>query len=776
MDEPKLFREAVDLLLDKVGENPHITHHLVDYVQYSVEEEKRANVVNKLLDLRLLITSEEARDALGSLKSADERVFEDLKKSLYAHVQEYVKELREIGQEAVDFMAKRGIDHQDLLGGSVGLYKYFGQLAEFIDGNKKVTCHKSYHPNTSESLAKKGLSENRKALVESCEGQLRRYFQRAEASLEKYPNYQLAKELLKQMDFLAVIKDLSSARDELIAEQNILPISAFNRIISESLRNEPVAFIYEKFGNRYHHVLIDEFQDTSEMQWKNLLPFIVNSLSFGNLNMVVGDAKQSIYRWRGGKAEQLIRLPELDPDDHSISQDARATIAQNGLIRALDTNYRSLRNIVEFNNSFVEAMTPLWTAENSLFRQEYTGTSATQHYPDGKKGGYVEIRHFNEEIQKEATIRQTMAFIEEALNDGYEYGDIAILIRKRTKEAVALIELLHDSGIPVSTADSFGLDQDEMVVMLAELIRLSAEPDSETAKVKIMRALCHLHDIPYAPHAYWSIQDKKGKVLLDDFLAAHFPDYKREHRDSGSALKIAEWAMAKLIPADLRQSTFLNSFLNHLITEGGRSESPGAFIERWDAMKDKPDATHTSEGNKIRLMTIHKAKGLQFPVVIAFDLNWKRDNHKTIKWVSSKIELPFSHIPLKHVSRMEELGYGEELVDYKREVDFDNLNLIYVAITRPSERLYASVSTGRSNGTGKPVGEVLTKLSEKWEKEAPFPFHHTTISEGDEDGTCEVYQVGLKEPPGPKQKAKAEKGLFKALPPAFMPVEERFTI
>jgi len=778
LEEAKLFAEAVELLLDDVGKNEYITKHLVNYLNRSIEDDERANIPEKLRALRPLVAFEDARQGVDSLRETDPSAFENIRKHLKQKMESFERKIRSLGQQALFVMGEAGVDDEDLIEKSRGIFKYFNDLAAFSDG--RITITEKRAKKLEGSWANTGASKDRKALVAGVEGELRELFYRAEKLQEsEYPDYALAKDLISRIDLLAVIKDLHEDLRDLIDERNILPISDFNRIISDSIRDEPVAYIYEKFGARYRNILIDEFQDTSELQWKNLTPFVAESLSAGNLSMVVGDAKQSIYRWRGGKAEQLIRLPELDPDDQGIAMETRNSFLENAEIRPLDTNFRSLGNIVKFNNALVASITPLMTEEGTLFRKEYTGVSATQKYPEGREGGYVEISRISGEKAKEYLVENTLRCIDEALSDGYEYGDIAVLIRKRGQEVFDLVDALHKRNIPISTKDSFGLDKDMIVDMLIAFLRLNVSPDSEAAKVKIMRALCFLHDLPYQPYEFLKAK-KPLSLMLEEFLNLHFPSFRLDGKKTLGAWEFTNWIISELVPEAERGNLFVESFLNCILEQGGRSLSSLAFLEWWDELKEnKPEAKTEGKGNQVEIMTIHKAKGLEFPVVIIPDLSWRFDNYTNERWVAigDRLNLPFSMVPLKLTEKaLEPKGLLNLYEEYDREVHFDNLNLLYVALTRPSERLYAAYTMVRKNYTGGPIAAALEILKSRWDQDAPFDFSYREKALENEEVERQIMTIGQKTSPEKGSEGGLQTQALSTTPPMTVSFDKRFRV
>lgn len=779
LEEARLFTEAVDLLMDQVGKNDHVTRHLVDYLRYSIEEDDKANIPAKLQELRSLITSEESIQGVFSVNQVDPEIFGLVREKLFKFTKDYEESLKSIGKKGMELLETHGISVQDLHGKGRGIFKFFEKLKDYRGGRHSVSGN--LRPKEGNSWAHGQASKEKKRVVEGIDDELSGLFIKGEALQEQdFSKYDLAKDLISRIDLLAVIQDLNTELHDLIKERNILPISDFNRLISESLRNEPVAYIYEKFGSRYNHLLIDEFQDTSELQWKNLTPFIAENLSSGNLNMVVGDAKQSIYRWRGGKAEQLIRLPELDPEDESIPFDTRRSFEHHSKIIPLDTNYRSLRNIVEFNNQFITALAPLFTEEGSLFRDEYSGESATQKFQKNREGGFIQMRKIPGKNAKNRIVDQTLKCVRDALNDGYDYGDIAILIRKKGPEISEIISALHAERIPFSTKDSFGLDQDPIAGMLIAFLRYSTSDRSEAAKAKIIRVLCDLHDIPHQPEEYTYRKGKKRLLDLPRFFLENFSEFSLNRLGFRGAWSLVSEVISELVPERKRGNPFVESLLNCILEKGGRSVTPREFLEWWDSLKEKPEAKTQGSGNQIEIMTIHKSKGLEFPVVIIPNLNWQMDNHKTVKWIEigETLDLPFSHVPLKHTKdNLSDKGFQEVYDQFMGEVKFDNLNLIYVAVTRASERLYGCFTIFNSSYTGVPVSRALDGLKAKWSETAPFEFNSWEETDGsDEEAHVEVTELGSRDRRIDPEDKKSDKRALRANPPSYTPFESRFKI
>jgi ATP-dependent exoDNAse (exonuclease V) beta subunit len=771
LDEANLFADAVDLLLEKVGIDNHITHHLLNYLRQSIDDDKKANITTRLNDLRGLISKEDSEIPVASLYNLEPTDFEETKKKLQPAISEFVGICESIGSTVLEIFNQEGIEASDLSYKEKGYFAYFQKLKNFdgeyvsIHGSLKDKLDKPWWNKTASAAAKAAIENRQEELLEL-------YYTAATHFQKNYTNYAIAKALSAQIDLLAVLVDLSRELKSLANERNVVPISTFNSIISKSMRDEPVAFIYEKFGNRYKHILIDEFQDTSELQWNNITPFVAESLASGQFNMVVGDAKQSIYRWRGGKAEQLIRLPELNPDDQNIAMETRMSFDQNAKIIPLGVNYRSLPDIVEFNNSFIKELTPLLTEPDTLFRSEYEGESAHQSFPKSKDGGYITWQQIEKKPEPEMVSSHTLKFVREAQEDGYAFGDIAILVRKKGQEVNDIIRRFSEEDVPFTTRDSFGLDMNPTVVMLTEFLRLSMDGQLATAHIKIIRELSRLHQIAFEPHKFWSKKDRKGIIDFNAFARSFSSDFSLNLFSGMSAWEISKEVVNRFVPDGKRRDVFVESFLNCILEKGGRSLSAQAFLEWWDSLGTKPEAKVGESGNQVQLMTIHKSKGLQFPVVILPNLNWDLSKNGDTKWLpaNERLDIPFDYVPLKISKSLEQMGYKADLDQYNRENRFDNLNLIYVALTRPSERLYITHAIGTANQTGPAVNAAFERLKSQFEGSAKGK-----VNSIQEEGVESSLIVGEKQKATIKKAEKSGETL-ELLHPVDISVEQRFTI
>ncbi len=719
LDEKTLFHEAVIRVIDQVGKDDHLTRHLVGFITHNLEDDKKVNLVNQLENLRPLILSEDALEPLRALQSFDKTEYPGLIKTLRSQTKAYEQAVKAMGIEILGWIDRIGITSDDLAGKSNSWLSYFRKMTKF-DGTC-IECTPTQEKSKGQDWAHPKASAGARALIAAHSSELESRLQAAfRLNEEGYADYLLQKTILNQLDLLAVLGDLAEAMEEIRNERNILPISYFNRIVSEALREEPVAFLYENFGNRFHHILIDEFQDTSSLQWLNLLPLVEESLSRGKTSLVVGDAKQSIYRWRGGRAEQLISLPLLDSANTQIDIATRESLVRNAKILNLSTNYRSLSEIINFNNAVFATLGAQMTTAGSLFEKEYHQDNVFQQLPSQKEGGYVEMTYLGKNADDDAHGVQLLRQIQQARQSGYEYSDMAILVRSTSKEGNAIVTQLNRFGIPVSTRDSFEIDQHLPVKLVIALMRIGAKPDLVPPKITAMRALSMLRNKPFEPNLY---SDGRKNLDFKKFLAdIKAPQLNAKWFDSG-AYQVCESLIGTYCP-DYSQHPYMVTLLNTILKKGGTSITVDEFLLWWDDLSTKPSSAGSASASAIQMLTIHKSKGLQFKVCFIPGANWKLSLGRDFRWFNLRERkvgnLNFAPLPLN--KNLEKMGFVDEFNSENDAVNFDNLNLVYVAFTRAEEQLYINFTHKNKDQMGSALLQACQKVAGDFSGKPGFIF------------------------------------------------------
>jgi ATP-dependent helicase/nuclease subunit A len=485
-------------------------------------------------------------------------------------------------------------------------------------------------------------------------------------------------------------------------ENNQLLMSLAQPLVNQIIGENPSPFIYEKTGTWYHHFLIDEFQDTSDLQWKNFKPLIEDSLSADGLSMVVGDIKQSLYRWRNSNWRLLHQTAVTDMK------------AFGSELRPLDTNQRSRKSVIGFNNRIFNKLPAIIRANLTL--PETGGDSLPEEQPDiilnvfdqatqenGHKAsleGRVEVR-FLDKSDKEndwnERLEQDLPLIVGDLldNKGYTQEDITFLVRKNA-DADKITRMLSKTGNDWTfiSSDVFRIGNSPVIKLILNAMRYMADPKQTL----------------YLDLFFWDIHLRTNQGALPEpgFQAAErerFDSFQLsvEHADILSVTdELIHFYGLDLQEADL---PYIFQFRDQVkgCMNKGISHLDG-FISWWDSSGHKQMLASESLGSSMRIMTIHKAKGLSSPVIIIPYCNWEF-NHSAMKapwlWVPTA-GTPFSQVsmmPVRYDSSLEQSYFTASYVSEKIDAYLDNLNLLYVAFTRAIDVLIVFCPFGKGFST-----------------------------------------------------------------------------
>jgi ATP-dependent exoDNAse (exonuclease V) beta subunit len=518
---------------------------------------------------------------------------------------------------------------------------------------------------------------------------------------QNYAIYELSNLVIGELYSLGVLAEIERNLQEVKSESNRLPIGEFNKVISDKLKDQPAAFLYERLGDRYQHYFIDEFQDTSRLQWKNLTPLVNNAMAQGGSSMLVGDGKQAIYRWRGGEVEQFLDLNQ--------DQDASNRVLINGKEQklydmqsvALANNWRSRRNIVEFNNQFFKELIHTTDkgklkVQNSNHRMLFDESSQEVK---GKAGGYVEIKHFfrdktQADLYAEQQNQYCLSIIQDALNRGYRLSDIAILNRKKSNSS-ALSKFLIDNGISIVSPDSLSLGDSTEIGVLLAFLQIVLRPDDNEGRLDFLEWLYkRLEEESLAEHDFLKKWCNAEPDQLFTFLSKHLDGFSIRHFLSLSLIeKIYE--LCFMLGFNLQQDPFLQAFMDVVVDfEVNKALGEAEFLRYWESKASENTLALPDDLDAVRMMTIHKSKGLEFPIVILAYADWRAfSEQKSSAWIPLDEELffglPAAKVSLKELQDAPGLEFYQPIYQQNKEnIVLDNLNLLYVALTRAVDELY----------------------------------------------------------------------------------------
>ena len=692
LDEGNVLQQVVDLLISKIGSEDSITDLLLEFAEHKIEEDKSWQIDQSLMDTVWTITKEGSNDHLERLKNFSIKDFREIAKELQKQVAVFENVIKQQGISAFELIQSNGIDLNSFSRGASGIGNYFRKIAS---GDMESLTPNSYVIKTIEedNWYSGKADDTQKSAIDGIREKLVELYQEIQQTVEKdYKKYNAQKLLLDNIYSVSVLNELDKILQEVKNERNLLLISDFNKKIGEVIVKEPAPFIYERLGERFRNYLLDEFQDTSVMQWQNLLPLLENSLATGNFTLIVGDSKQAIYRFRSGEVEQFVQLPNVyKHQNNPIVISHEQTLKRNYQEEVLTTNYRSGKDIVAFNNMFFSA---LIEKETDDIKEIYRGLEQKVKHED--KSGFINVSFLIEEKEDLDNVYCERIFqaINEALKDGYSYSDIAVLTSKK-KHGNLIANYLNDKRFPVISPESLLLGENPKVRFLISILEYLVNPDDEAAKLFALEFILKREDVTsfqeaHYKHSYSSESGKKH-INLKQFFISKGIDISDNQLSQQPLFNIIE----KLIvtfeldnPADAYIQFFQEAVYNFATKKGNDIYK---FLDWWETKKNKL-SVQTAEGIKaINIMTIHKSKGLQFPVVILPYLNWKIDGEKGKgnAWVDltgEAGELPTGLVKLS--KRIKETSFTAYYEEENKKLLLDAINLLYVAFTRPEDRLY----------------------------------------------------------------------------------------
>ncbi|MEW5676685.1 UvrD-helicase domain-containing protein [Flavobacterium enshiense] len=679
-----LLQEAVDAIIAKAGEDELLTKILVDFSIDKTDSDKSWDVTHELLDVSKLLINENNRTEISQFheKTIDE--FLVIKQQLKETIQELEAETIAFANEAMQLLENHNVDLASFSRGT------FPNHLGYIQRKELKSSHKKFFEAEDIQVNKTAKD---KAVIESLAPELIAILAKVYKHYEKMNFYTAFQ---KNITPLSLLNSIAKELETIQKDQNLLSISEFNAIIYNEIQNQPAPFIYERLGERYKHFFIDEFQDTSEMQWHNLVPLIDNALSSEDLSgtrgslMIVGDPKQSIYRWRGGKAEQFISLSK---DENPFSNPSKE------LVR-LGKNYRSYSEVIAFNNAFFAMLADEFTNED--YQDLYRNKSHQE--TNAKQGGYVNISFLpkiekSEESNEEETddktqlyLKTTLATIAKVKAEGFQYRDIVLLTRKRDS-GVALANYLTENDVPILSSETLLIENATEVKLILNVLRYLKNNQDKEAKAAVL---------------YFIARNKQTELPIHDFIEAgmvKFPEevFEQWLKDFDIKISFKNCRKKSLYEAvEIIVSTFIKEkstvsyvqyFMDLVLERDVRTQAGVSdFLDYWDNNGSKFSIPSPEGNDAVRIMTIHKSKGLEFPVVIfpfaEEDYAKKPRNKMWLDIEDDKLDMPKALVDTKK----EVAEYGEkasEIYNEKSQEELlDNINVLYVALTRAEEQLY----------------------------------------------------------------------------------------
>lgn len=725
MDQELVLGEAVDrLLIDlEKPENKELLGWLLRFAEEKIEDGGEWNLRRDMLTLGAEVFKEK-------YKAFSERVAEDIKDK--RALNEYREELsriirsventaKELGNTALRLMDKQGLSPADFKGGSRSPFLVFVRLAAG-DMKSPSATFTNLTDNPDVWTTKTTPAAIRESIGIAYEEGLNECVRSVNELFSNLTAYYTANEIVRYYYTLGILTDISRQIAAWREDKNRMLITDTTELLNKVIDGSDVPFIYEKTGTSVEHYMIDEFQDTSEMQWHNFRPLIHESLAYRRSNLIVGDVKQSIYRFRNS---DWMLLDEKVRNDFQEEETNEETLKEN---------WRSCRQIVAFNNSLFHIAPALLqetynqTLEVSSLdndqckRYEARIVSAYQKSvqqvaaPFRKKDGHVQITFLadaEEQTWKEQVLSRLPSVLEQLQADGYPLRDIAILVRTN-REGAAVAETLlaykeeHPEALyqyEIISDDALFVSASPSVRFLVDVLRFLNKPDDRTAGQRM--------GITYA--LLMKRNSGRGNTVFPEELKRALLELSRS-----SLYEITE-GIYQLFESCFQEDgqVFVQAFMDMVAEYAGKETADlNSFLQWWEESGSRKTIATPDTQNAIRILTIHKSKGLGFKALILPFCEWRIDHAPTkseILWCSPEVA-PFNRlslVPVRYGQKLADTYFAEDYFKERLHAFMDNLNTLYVAFTRAKEELIVFAPRPKKadeSGGMVPVDSVSTLL------------------------------------------------------------------
>ena len=690
IDHSKVLSLAVDEMIASASENVTVRKWLIDYARSNISDGRSWNLKNEIVKLAGELFNEHFKllSSAEKLKLEDKEFLISYLKELNAISSTFEKSLKDLGRRCLTLWTDYGLTDDMFFQKGKGIPSFIRSLSagEIKAPNRYVRDIFTEPPKwctgkMSELLQqaiKSGLEEKLKEAVIYYDTHIL--------------NYKTAVTIRSNIFSLGILSDVLTHVRKINAAENNFLLSDAGEMLYMITSNDQAPFIYEKVGNRFENFMIDEFQDTSIIQWNNFRLLIENSMAEGFDNVVVGDIKQSIYRWRNS--------------DWRILGDLLRNETQNNRIRSipLTTNWRSRTNIISFNNrifsSIPSRLDQDFVNENLPVKFTELFAEAVQNDPGKKEGGYIRLEFIEEkedEQWRNIVLQRLPSVIENLQDRGYKPSDIGILVRDNREGSVVLKTITDYSNLcpddkrktynfDVISNDSLLLSQSYCINFIIATLNVLNDSSDMINTARMLRFFLLASGVDDAEKA------ELISPALKDGMKRYFPEGYDSFLSSLLQLPLFEISESIIRFFGLGKWSwnvaYLNTFQDHIL---GFSKSKSAdihsFLDWWETDGKKKSVVLPEHLNAIRVMTVHKSKGLEFKAVIIPFLSWNLDHkplQQNILWVKPNIE-PFNNlgiVPVKYKKELEETIFRDDYKYEKYSALLDNLNLLYVSFTR----------------------------------------------------------------------------------------------
>ncbi len=680
VDETRAIEFAVERLYEDLEKDKSLKKWLEDFAFSKMEADKGWDIDRNLKELGKELFAENFRKGIGERKVSLSE-FEKFVDQLQNDRKDFESELFKYARQALKLIEEHGLEVKDFAYGYRGFANTFNKILKIdFEFNKtfieSISGEKEWFAKSSPDIeAINRVKEN--GLLDVCEKILFYHH-------NNIRTYNTANNLLKNIYSYGILGYIDDKLKEYRIENNVLLLSDHAFLLNEVIDRKDAPIVYEKIGSRFKHILIDEFQDTSLFQWKNILPLVQNVLeSFGNV-LIVGDVKQSIYRWRGGDMKLLIS---------GIQKDL-VNFSNQTIEKQLDKNFRSAKNIVEFNNSFFRTAVQLIEEDPDLPEGATLIPDTYKHVEQKttiEEEGRVNIEFLmsDDEDWKEQAKNKALQVIKDNLQNGYAASDIMILVDKWDL-GYEMADFLILNGFDVITDKSLKVMNNQMVQLLINAIKWLHDDQDSLAKTNLLFIYLQFQGKnQYEYHQIFTDIHQKDKLFL-----AEMPSLFIENLKVFLRLPLYELVenLIQTFGMDTQLNNFVLRFQEICLEQSSKGNNDLHYFLSWWEESKKDLVVITPENDRaIEIMTVHKAKGLQKPIVIIpfaiYDVGTK---FGSLFWstVLEEEYQKFNILPLVFEKKLKDSNLEDAYREEYMGGILERLNMTYVAFTRAEQQLY----------------------------------------------------------------------------------------
>ena len=693
LNDEQVEAQAVDELINSLEEGEEVLTWIRDYIDKNIEDDKGWNVIGQIKDFGKNIFKDFYKEHKAELDNRfrEESFFDDFITDLRKIRKESPKKVKEQAGKLLQKISDASVDTGYFIKGLCGyITKQFEN--EPTDEGPSANVLKCLDSPDNWLLKKCPAGEKERISALISESWYDDLLLLEQYRKECWKEYQSSNLTLKHLSQLRLLHAISEAVDEINKDTNRFMLSNTQSLLSTLMKDTDTPFVFEKMGAYLKHIMIDEFQDTSTIQWTNFRKLLDNCMAqIESHNLIVGDVKQSIYRWRQGDWKLLNNI-EYDFSEEQIK------------IEPLETNYRSEENIIRFNNAFftqavIQTVKELESDDikgASQLIEAYKEIEQKPRKDDGKGSVHIKLFPYDKKAVSEYyenVLNELVSNIRELLNRGYKQKDIAILVRSKGVIQDIADKFQGEFGTDVSIVsdEAFQLDASLAVNVIIAALRLLTHPDDKLTEGKLVKL--------YQQQVIQTDRDNNALFVDEDerelksFLPSGYVD-KFDFLLRLSLVDLIDEIYSLFNLGSLEgQSAYVCTFydtLNEYLRD--HPADIDDFIEEWEDSLSS-NTIQSDEVDGIRLITIHKSKGLEYDNVLIPFCDWglEKTVGNTIWCPGDNKEKPYGELPLIPVDFSKKMIGTVFEDDYKEEHlqnTVDNMNLLYVAFTRAGKNLF----------------------------------------------------------------------------------------